>query len=85
VQFYAIVATYDDAPDVPVMCSAWPASWGRDGDADDNGGAPAAFDLVRGDPATLAADIVLIDVPNAPLLALLSRAATPIPGTVAAP
>jgi hypothetical protein len=82
VQFYAIVSTYDDAPDAPWLHSAWPASWGRDGDLGDDGGAPAALADLRDDPTTVAADVVLIDVPDAPLLALLSRAAAAIPGVL---
>jgi hypothetical protein len=86
---YATVATYDDAPDQPQLIAAWPARW-IDGnpspvDLDDNGDPQSSLDMLRGDPATLAAAIIAIDVPDDQLLALLAPVIPTVTATATSP
>lgn len=85
-KLYAVVTTDRDTPDQPELIAAWPARWIDDQpspprDLDDNGDPWSCLDMARGDPSTLAAAIVTIDVPDDQLLALLSPVVRAVPGS----
>lgn len=89
-KLYAVVATDTDAPDKPELIAAWPARWIDDQpspprDLDENGDPWSCLDVTRGDPATLAAAIVTVDVPDDQLLALLSPVVPTVHGVAASP
>jgi hypothetical protein len=84
-KLYATVATYTDAPDKPELIAAWPARW-IDGnpspsELDENGDPQSSLDMLRGDPATLAAAVIVIDVPDDQLLPLLTPVIPTVTGT----
>jgi hypothetical protein len=88
-KLYAVVTTDTDTPDKPELIAAWPARWidsepSPPRDLDENGDPWSCLDMARGDPSTLAAAIVTIDVPDDQLLPLLTPAAPTVTGTVSA-
>ncbi|WP_329073497.1 hypothetical protein [Amycolatopsis sp. NBC_01480] len=85
-KLYAVVTTDRDTPDEPELIAAWPARWIDDEpspprDLDENGDPWSCLDMARGDPSTLAAAIVAIDIPDDQLLPLLTPAVPTVTGT----